>query len=107
MFHFAASSPITRDGKFLVQVGDAKKIISDQYPFTQLKDKVKEAFNLQGSFRLQVYDDDFEEWADVTDIETLPSKCKLKVKRGKKRFRAKMVKDRLSHNYSVELTDHL
>ena len=72
-------------GKYIVELGETKKIFA-QCPRSQLKDKVKEAFSLRGSFQLQVYDNDFEEWADVTDVETLPSKCKLKVKIGKKRF---------------------
>ena len=68
----------------MVELGGTKKMF-DQCPRSQLKNKVKEAFNLQESFLLQVYDDDFKEWADVTDVETLPSKCKLNVKIGKKR----------------------
>ena len=72
-------------GKYMVELGGTKKMF-DQCPRSKLKDKVKEAFNLQESFQLQVYDDDFKEWADVTDAETLPLKSRLKVKIGKKRF---------------------
>ena len=74
-------------GKYMVELGETTKMF-DQCPRSQLKDKVKEAFNLQGSFQLQVYDKDFKKWADVTDVGTLPSICNLKVKIGKKRFRA-------------------
>ena len=88
----------------MVELWGTKKIF-DQCPRAQLKDKVKEAFNLQGSFQLQVYDGDFGEWADVTDVETLPSKCKLKVKTGKKSFCGNG--ELISRIYLVVLTDHL
>ena len=47
----------------------------------ELERKVKDAFKIQQSFQLQVYDDDFEEWVGVTDsdIEQLPTLSKLKV----------------------------
>ena len=73
------------EGKYMVELGKTKKIF-EQCRRTQLKDKVKEAFDIQGSFQLQSYDKDFNEWGDVTDVETLPPKCQLKVRIGKKRF---------------------
>ena len=42
----------------MVELGGTKKIF-DQCPRSQLTNKVKEAFNLQESFQLQVYDGDF------------------------------------------------
>ena len=70
-------------GKYRVELEEATKIF-DKCPPTQLKNKVRKAFKIQTSFKLQVYDDDFKEWADVTDYKTLPPTCKLKVKTGKK-----------------------
>ena len=75
-------------GKYMVELGKTNKIFDQCLRTLQLKDKVKEAFNIQGSFQLQIYDEDFNKWADVTDVETLPPKCQLKVNIGKKRFRA-------------------
>ena len=69
-------------GKYMVELEKMKKIFVCQP--TQLKDYVKESFRLQKSFHLQMYDEDFGEWADVTDFGALPSRCKLKVKKGKK-----------------------
>ena len=71
---------------YMVELGETKKVFV--CPPTQLKDKVKEEFKIQESFQLQVHVDDFGEWADVTDFETLPSTCKVKVKTGEKIFRA-------------------
>ena len=65
-------------GKYLVQLSK----IFNQCPPTELPDKVREAFKIKESFQLQIFDKEFEEWADVTDFKTLPLKCKLKVVTG-------------------------
>ena len=53
------------------------------YGFTckpsELKRKVKEVFKIQQPFQLQIFDDGFEEWLGVADIEQIPTLSKLKV----------------------------
>ena len=69
-------------GKYLIESGEAKAIFNC-HPH-QLKEKIQIHFKIkQGSFSLQSYDEDFKTWADVTDMENLPSKCTLKLITGK------------------------
>ena len=69
------------DKKFLVEFGETKKVFIC-LP-SQLIDKVREAFKLGQPFQLQVYDEDYKVWADVTDIEKIPELPKLRVVVGK------------------------
>ena len=69
--------------KCLVEYRNLKKIL--HCAPNQLKEKVKENFNLQKLFHLQFYDDDFKEWAEI-DLENLPSNPKIKVIIGKDFF---------------------
>ena len=63
--------------KFLVELGKTKKLFN--CPSSLLMDKVRDAFKIRQSFQLQVFDKDFKQWADVTDIENLPTLSELRV----------------------------
>ena len=67
--------------KYLIEHGIIKKVFVCQQ--NQLKDMVKKAFKIQGSFQFHVYDEDFKEWAAVTNIGHLPAISRLKVLVGK------------------------
>lgn len=66
---------------FHVTLGDLKKRVVSS--IDELKSKIAEIFGIAAGqeFRLQEWDDDFSDWLDVDNIETLAEKekCKLQV----------------------------
>ena len=47
----------------------------------QLDAAVQAKLNLPAAVRVLVFDDDFEEWIDLFDLDELPDKAKVRVER--------------------------
>ena len=64
-------------GKYLLTFEDSNKILCCSS--SELKEKTKKLFNISQTFFFQMFDDDFQVWVDLDDLDALPLKAKLKV----------------------------
>ena len=64
-------------GKYLLTLEGRNKIL--YCSSSELNEKTKRLFNLSQPFSFQMFDDDFQVWVDLDDLDDLPLKAKLKV----------------------------